>query len=299
MMPLSPEALELLDFLCAANVAHCRVKTLKTFAGLCRAKNLREAGLIEWGGYKPTPEGFHEWAVRTLEAKGFLQPRAETQPQPTAVIAEGDGNARLAAPSPDTLESLARHFRPRWERLGVIAKRAGCQSGVQFRGTAIRLRDFGLVEMVFQVGQSLWRLSPDPRAPKVDLKVNAGRDWSKPPPGYVSRPESVIKIAKATNNPTRSRIKREAQKRIDEGLGYGAPGSVREAQVALEREQAEAARLSDPIEQAKTTIRRAGPACFSATTSGGPEGHYYIGSKLVTEAELLAHAEQLRERKRA
>lgn len=57
-----------------------------------------------------------------------------------------------------------------------------------------------------------------------------------------------------------------------------------------EKAAADAARLADPLEQAKTRLRRRGFTVFAAEVTGGPKGKFYVGGRLMTEAELMAKA---------
>lgn len=57
-----------------------------------------------------------------------------------------------------------------------------------------------------------------------------------------------------------------------------------------EKAAADAARLADPLEQAKTRLRRRGFTVFAAEVTGGPKGKFYVGGRLLTEAELMAKA---------
>lgn len=92
MIALSPEAVQLLDFLCAARHADCRVTRLKTYALNVRARNLRELGYVIPASFEPCPVAYREWLGRKL--------LRETPPQPKAVT-DGGGDARHAvSPSP-------------------------------------------------------------------------------------------------------------------------------------------------------------------------------------------------------
>jgi len=57
-----------------------------------------------------------------------------------------------------------------------------------------------------------------------------------------------------------------------------------------EKAAADAARLADPLEQAKTRLRRRGFTVFAAEVTGRPKGKFYVGGRLLTEAELMAKA---------
>ena len=57
-----------------------------------------------------------------------------------------------------------------------------------------------------------------------------------------------------------------------------------------EKAAADAARLADPLEQAKTRLRRRGFTVFAAEVTGGPKGKFYVGGRLMTAAELMAKA---------
>jgi hypothetical protein len=90
----------------------------------------------------------------------------------------------------------------------------------------------------------------------------------------------------------------EAQKRIDAGLGRSGRDTnvhVRIAQAQLERQQEDKRRLNDPVEQAKTILRRRYPNVISAETREGSsgKGFYFVGNLRVDEAEFLAMAARL------
>ena len=89
----------------------------------------------------------------------------------------------------------------------------------------------------------------------------------------------------------------QAMKRIEKGLPIGdvkdVPVRVRVAQMQLESELKEKARLACPIEQAKTLLRRRYPMVVTAEIVGGPKGKFVVGNRTVDEKELLAMAERL------
>lgn len=93
----------------------------------------------------------------------------------------------------------------------------------------------------------------------------------------------------------RRSVRESAQRRIDQGLpaGSAASASVRVTQLAIQAQRATEARQADPVEQAKAILRRRfSPVCDAAVT-GGPEGHFTVGRKIVDRPELLAMAARL------
>lgn len=100
-------------------------------------------------------------------------------------------------------------------------------------------------------------------------------------------------------NAARLRAGRErAEAFLDSGRTAQDAGSVtlRIEVRKLEVWRAEEARRNDPLEQAKTLIRRkTRHAVFGAEVSMGEagKGRFFIGNKLVSEAELFAMAKRL------
>jgi hypothetical protein len=143
-----------------------------------------------------------------------------------------------------------------------------------------------------------------PRKQKVDLKVNAPPIIPTPPiqlDGPVVRregdpPPSREKLDlshRQQSDAKRSASYKEAERMLNEGIPEGKASSVhvRFAMRAITVERERAAREADPIEQAKTVIRRAThQMVVGAEIMDGPKGHFYIGRRLVTKSELLAEA---------
>lgn len=130
-----------------------------------------------------------------------------------------------------------------------------------------------------------------------EAEVERAREiMARPQMGETATPA----IPLTSNRRHNGRAYNRAVKRVERGLPVSLDEGfqVKLCQEAILRENAEAARLADPIEQAKTLIRIRGWQCFSAVISGGPKGKYYIGNRLVDEAGLIAFAEDLRTRRR-
>jgi hypothetical protein len=108
MNGLSPETLQLLDFLCSCKLAGVRVSRLRTFALAGRLESLRYAGLVQRDDHEPTPWAMDDWLRRRDRAPTDPECLTETQagspetsepaepPEPGAAEEEG-GAARSAA----------------------------------------------------------------------------------------------------------------------------------------------------------------------------------------------------------
>lgn len=115
-------------------------------------------------------------------------------------------------------------------------------------------------------------------------------------PAYVPRPLRANGGALAVAQVRRTQTKR-AQNWLDAGKrAEDAPTGLRLEIRAEEKRRVELARQADPVEQAKTIIRRKTRApVFGAEYADppGPKGKFFIGRRLVTKNELLAEAERL------
>lgn len=127
-------------------------------------------------------------------------------------------------------------------------------------------------------GSSRKVVSPvPPRAEAVDFERQA-------PERFVRRPSPHVATAK---------------KRMAEGKSAGSAKSahVRDVQLQLERNEAEAKRLTDPLEQAKTILRRAGRVVYSRVIlSETEDADRYVVSGLgryCTPEQLIAEAMKL------
>lgn len=90
-------------------------------------------------------------------------------------------------------------------------------------------------------------------------------------------------------------INNRAQARIDAGLppSLSSGANVKLAQETLIRQQVEIDRLADPVEKAKTVLRKRFAPVVNAEVVDGPAGKYLVGRKFVSKAELLAWADRL------
>lgn len=75
---------------------------------------------------------------------------------------------------------------------------------------------------------------------------------------------------------------------------------ARAGRAAIDRQAADAAtaehhRRTDPVERAKTFLRRRGLVCFAASVLGGPADKTAVGKyrRLMDSAELIAYAATL------
>lgn len=111
-------------------------------------------------------------------------------------------------------------------------------------------------------------------SPSLVARIRAGKPL---------RPRTVERIRKfmALGNPRpRSRFSNTAR----------IYARAKAANMRMER-AAEAQRDTDPLEQAKRVIRRAGFHCFEAAiVQPRHHGKFYLGARLVTEAELFEFA---------
>lgn len=262
---LSHNELELLDFLCAAAYFRCRVKRLKQS---CKSplRRLRYAGLVGLEGFAPSPWAFNDWLERQngerliqiieTPAAAPTEPPAGP-PEPEAGIADGGGaDARYADAPPPSQNS------------DPCGKHAPPDRGA----------------------------GDEPRPPSISRKIaQPRRDPTKAPPGYGS--EAKAKFFGGLQA-SKDRNRRAAEERLDAGNNpdFERSAAMRNTMRQIQRERDEAARLADPIEQAKILIRRKTPhAVFGAEYSDppGPKGKFYVGRQLMSGAELLAYAERL------
>jgi hypothetical protein len=95
----------------------------------------------------------------------------------------------------------------------------------------------------------------------------------------------------------RKRSHAKAMARIEQGLGpadvRGGGVHVRIAQIAIEQRLEEERRRLDPVERAKTILRRRYAPVVGAEIVGGAAGMFVVGRKLVNEREMLAMAEAM------
>jgi hypothetical protein len=121
--------------------------------------------------------------------------------------------------------------------------------------------------------------------------------------GFIATAKTVVAVNrkaladKLQSNAKRRGLRAAAQKRVDAGLSAGSapPGHLRSAQLDLEREQAEHARLADPVERAKVALQRKGRTVYAASVVGGPANRFVVSGmgRDVTPAALLAEAERV------
>ena len=123
--------------------------------------------------------------------------------------------------------------------------------------------------------------------------------FSPPPKARKQKPERLSTAERgwriAAGMKKANRIKAEA--RIAAGLdARNAGAALRITQRAIERTMEQRARAHDPIEQAKTLIRRSGRVVYSMSVHGGPSDKFIIsgrGSEPIDTEELLQLAQGL------
>jgi multidrug efflux pump subunit AcrA (membrane-fusion protein) len=98
-------------------------------------------------------------------------------------------------------------------------------------------------------------------------------------------------------NATKRRNKAAAEAFIDSGklVTKATPVHIKIAQRAVIEERAEAARLADPVEQAKLALQRRGRVVYSMAIYGGEPDRFFCSGlgKDVSAERLLAEAERL------
>lgn len=313
MAALGPAELEILDFLCAAAFFRCRVKRLK-LGPADALRRLRYAGLVGLEGFEPSPWAFNDWLERQngerlieiIRETPARAPDAQPArpPEPEAAIAEGGGaDARCAdAPPPDRdPDPSGLHASP--DRGAGESPRPPLKSKKRkSRGVSGKARKASSAKesTLAEAAQAAERISdraplPEPALPRAVPAHPPRRDPTQPPPDYRSQPQTEFHAGLVA---AKGKNRRAAEARLDAGKRpEDEPGvSMRITMRQIQRERAEVARLADPIEQAKTLIRRKTRSpVFGAEYSDppGPKGQFYVGRKLMSSAELLAYAERL------
>lgn len=284
MTGLHPIDRELLYFLCSCT--HHRVRVVRIKAQRAAAlRRLRYAGLVSFDGFQPSQSALADWLERDQTTVPSDSKAPAEPPEPEAASAEGGGaDARCAdAPSPDV---KGRNPAQRKKPAEVASPSAGAPPGnvsVARGGAALEVPNEA-------------RPCPEPRR-HVDIKVNARRDPTQPPetPLMNVRDAQVrrgFRHAAAVNRGH----EQAAAALVDAGVDPASQNSLMSARMRaiIGRRESEA-RLSDPIEQAKTIIRRRRYSVFNAEVTLGEagKGKFFIGNKLVSEAELLAMAARM------
>lgn len=109
------------------------------------------------------------------------------------------------------------------------------------------------------------------------------------------KPRRARNPANALNGLKRSNRQR-AEARISAGLPLGGGQAVRLTQIALQKLRSDEERLKDPLEQAKTKLRRNGRVVYSMSIYGGPADKFIVsgrGSEPVSANEIMAMARRL------
>lgn len=73
----------------------------------------------------------------------------------------------------------------------------------------------------------------------------------------------------------------------------GTNEHINRARLILAGQRERAERLANPVEQAKAFLRRKGLIVYCGTVQGYEEGTFVVGTKLRTEAGMMALAERL------
>lgn len=283
---------KLLDFLCSVEAnRHCIVRSVKVRLRPS-LRRLRYAGLVCFEGFTPSSSAMADWLAQ--HATGSPVPSAgEEQPTPKAAEAEGGAVARKVSAPPMRKVAADDKAPPRptgeqvYRLLMIEAERRGMHQ------TAVSMAVFGNA-----VQMTNMKTSTNPMRESTLAKARA---WLEPPkhprPFEPERPNTVLGDKQdRTNGRRAAAIRRttsaKARERIEQGLPANGckQASVRHAQFAIERENEIAARLADPIEQAKQALRKRYTPVLNAETMGGEKGQFIVGRKTVSEAELLAMA---------
>lgn len=220
------------------------------------------------------------------------------------------------------LDKLLGCFGPEFETLRVVAQRFGAPSPNKIVRYARMLLERRLVEQHPPTNGNpfcLWRrtkkntqggsrtarkapgaassgaaksgsASPPPTPPNVDIKVNSNARRVAPCPSANDGAsfQRKAQLALRTN-------RKAAEAFLDGGKTAEQAPSV---SLKIEARKVEAARreqgrLLDPVEHAKTLLRRRYPMVVNAEIVGGPKGKFVVGNRTVDEKELLAMAGRL------
>jgi hypothetical protein len=208
-------------------------------------------------------------AIRSLRWRGFIQwgrlalpPRARPEAAPDPDEATGCADDQLFAdvPAADAAQPLAA---------------ANSMRGVEDLRAALEPRSASPRKVQLQLPPpepaTVFVYPAKPATRTAELAIGA----VEPLPAEFRR-EALI-AAKSRQRAYHARLA---------GKGCAAEQTRREAEKAA----ADAARLADPLEQAKNRLRSRGYAVFAAEVTGGPKGKFVVGGRLMTEAELLAKA---------
>lgn len=110
-------------------------------------------------------------------------------------------------------------------------------------------------------------------------------------PSFVASLKAGRTVSKTTEERVRSFMAEGDSRPSSRGHRTARAYASAKARNMRAEHQAAAFRLSDPVEQAKTAIRRAGFACFEAEiTNPKAHGKFFIGARMVTKEELFERA---------
>jgi len=286
MTALEPLDRDFLDFLCAAAHHRCHVRAVKA-PRRASLRRLRFAGLVGMDTFLPSGSAMSDWMVRNIPPSPPQAATAAGEEQPTPKAAEAEGGAVARQVSAPPMRKVAADDaappRPTGEQIYRLLMIEGERRGLS--QSAVSMEAFGNVCQM-----SMMKSGQRPVQRRTLEKAHAWLDLAPNAPTRPFVPEQVRaqrQIAKG-----RRENSERARKRIAQGLpASGAKSaSVRHAQFAIERENEIAARLADPIEQAKQALRKRYTPVLNAETMGGPKGHFIVGRKTVTREELLGMA---------
>lgn len=264
MTAIEPADRHLLDFLCAVEAnRHCRITSVRTRLRPS-LRRLRYAGLVWFDGFTPSASAMADWRARMLKESPTPPGGApvEEPPTPTAADAEGGAAARSVA-APPTSKTFP----------------CGCP-----RTPDNTKLDHGKWARCRKCTNERHRLAQKERRQRE--RIDRG-----PKPDRRKSPTETDGLRRAAR--LRRQITRKALQRIEQGLDArtATQACIRHAQFALERELEISARMADPVEQAKASLRKRYTPVVSMSVYGGAADRFMVGSrKDLTQDELLAMA---------
>lgn len=276
MKRLDPIDRDLLDFLCACRHHKCRVVAVKA-ARKAALRRLRYAGLVSLEGYEPSASALADWRERKIIESPPSPGGAagEEQPTPKAADAEGGAAARIVAAPP-----IAETFKCGHPRTLENTRICG-----RYRGAACMT--------CWREALSAGQLKRQERKRKA---LEAPLRPFDPEPAHHVPADRQERANARRGAAIRRTVSEKARQRIEQGLDARScsHASVRHAQFAIEEENERQARLSTPIEVAKSKLQRRYQPVVSMAVYCGDPGLFIVGSKRnVTEAELLAMARRI------
>jgi hypothetical protein len=311
MILLSRMERDLLNFLCCCANKGVAITELAE-ARSEMLERLRQAQLVQADSFEPFPWALETWRIENKNEATAPKREPEGPASPASVGSESaalcsDASAEHAAgiveaalsslePAPEMLphsasahdgDALALELERFCQANGIAPTRFGkiCCSG---RGSILRIlrRNQPTDYLVAQIRAGLDNPPAELFAPrKARRQLATSYDAEKIRRSAARRADAVRKGAIA-----------KAMHRIEQGLGpadvRGGGVHIRIAQIAIESRLKEEARLADPVEQAKTILRRRYAPVVSAEIVNGPAGMFVVGRKTVSKSEMLEMAER-------